>query len=103
MRFGLLKQSDRRVNFLTVNRPNNVLFLQSSRSRRRVRLNFIDNRRFGREDEQLPNAFSSPTSRLSFIRLDIYRANFSLALELDRNCIAFTAHNRPAHTVGHAE
>ena len=103
MSFGLLDQSDRSVNFLTVDRPNNVLFLQSSRSCRRVRLNFIDNRRFGRKDEQLPNAFSSPTSCLGFVRLDVYRANFAIALELDRNCIAFTAYDRPAHAVVHAE
>src|SRR5206468_2350267 len=51
----------------------------------------------------LANTFSAPTTRFRLVWLYLDSFNFTVALEFDRNGLAFTSDNRPADAVVHSE
>src|SRR5437660_3451120 len=99
MFLNVLKQRDRIVDRGVIKPANDVARTQPRRGRRRVRLDFVNDRRLRGQNEQLANAFSAPPARLGLVGLYLDRLRLAIALELYRNGLAFTADNRPAHAV----
>src|SRR2546421_4469207 len=103
MLLNIFKQRDWIVDRRLIKAVNDVARTQSRRRRRRVWFDFVDDRRFRRQDEQLANTFSTPAARLRFVRLHMDRLHLSVALELYWNGLALAPHYRPAHAVVHPQ
>src|SRR5439155_11401529 len=102
MLFNVLQQRQGIINRGVIESANDVARTQSGCSCGRVRFDLVDDRRFRRQDQQLTNTFSAPTTRFGLVWLYLDGFNFTVALEFDRHGLAFTSDNRPAHAVVHS-
>src|SRR5438105_9093049 len=103
MLFNVLQQRQGIINRGVIESANDVARTQSGCSCRRVRFDLVDDRRFRRQDQQLANTFSAPTTRFGLVWLYLDSFNFTVALEFHRNSLTFTPNNRPADAVVHSE
>src|SRR5438132_4518902 len=103
MLFDVLQQRQGIINRGVIESANDVARTQSGCSCGRVRFDLVDDRRFRRQDQQLANTFSAPTTRFGLVWLYLDSFNFTVAFEFDRHGLAFTSDNRPAHAVVHSE
>src|SRR5436190_17605233 len=103
MLFNVLQKRDRIVDGRVIESANDVARTQPGCGRGRVWFDLVDDRRFRRQDQQLANTFSAPTTRFGLVWLYLDSFNLAVALEFDRNGLAFTSDNGPAHAVVHPE
>src|SRR5260370_1872028 len=97
MLFNVLQKRDRIVDRRVIESANDVARTQSGCSCGRVRFDLVDDRRFRRQDQQLANTFSAPTTRFGLVWPYLYSFNLTVALEFARPGLAFTSDTHPAH------
>ena len=101
MRLDEIAQRGRAVNARAVVATDHIARLQTRFGCGRVRLHFLDDRRLRGINQDLPRALPLPAARFGFVGRNREGELLPVAVDLERNRLAFAPDHIPNHAVVH--